>query len=259
MTKLIKTPAEHAAALQKLDQLMQRNPRPGTADGNELELLAHLIDAYERQHHDLGAPTPIQAIKFRMEQQSLKPQDLVPYLGSPSKVSEILNGKRPLTLSMLRRLHEDLGIPAQVLLADSDNSPQAQPANGLARQLVEGESYHWNALPALLGFKPHGYLTQDPATGTVRCGCFRLDYNPDAPDIVLPGTDQFIAQQALQFHKQRHFVPVFVKGSDDRWRYCGRYRVEAITRNQVQISLHQQRATQRKKPISMVLFLEKQT
>ena len=118
MNKLIKTPEDHAEALQHLDALMARNPGPGTADGNELELLAHLIEDYERQKHDLGFPSPVEAIRFRMDQQGLKPKDLVPYLGSPSKVSEILNGKRPLTLSMIRRLHLGLGIPAEVLIAE---------------------------------------------------------------------------------------------------------------------------------------------
>jgi len=128
MNKLIKTPKDHAEALQRLDELMARNPAPGTADGNELELLAHLIEDYERQKHDLGYPSPVEAIRFRMEQQGLKPKDLVRYLGSPSKVSEILNGKRSLTLTMIRRLHEGLGIPAEVLIAEkADRLPAEIP------------------------------------------------------------------------------------------------------------------------------------
>lgn len=128
MNKLIKTPEDHAEALHRLDELMARTPAPGTADGNELELLAHLIDDYERQKHDLGYPSPVEAIRFRMEQQGLKPKDLVPYLGSPSKVSEILNGKRPLTLTMIRRLHEGLGLPAEVLIAEkADRLPPEIP------------------------------------------------------------------------------------------------------------------------------------
>jgi len=124
-------------------------------------------------------------------------------------------------------------------------------------QLVEGAFYRWSEWSALLGFEPRGYLSQD-AVGVVRCGCFRLDYNPDAPDIVLPGTDEFIARQAVKFHEQRSFVPVFVKGSDFGWEYCGRYRVEALTQNEVEISLHEQRAEGRKAAISMVLFLQKE-
>lgn len=123
MNKLIKTPEDHAEALQRLDVLMASNPAVGTADGNELELLAHLIAEYEKQNHDLGFPSPLEAIQFRMEQQGLKPKDLVQYLGSPSKVSEVLNGKRPLTLAMIRRLHEGLGIPAEVLIGENCHPP----------------------------------------------------------------------------------------------------------------------------------------
>lgn len=126
------------------------------------------------------------------------------------------------------------------------------------RPLVEGEFYRWRELRGLLNFQPRGYLTQNDE-GMVRCGCFRLDYNPDAPDIVLPGTNEFIARQALAFHAQQSFIPVFVKSSDFGWEYCGRYRVEAVTRNEVEVSLHQTRAQRDALPVSMVLFLEKQS
>lgn len=126
------------------------------------------------------------------------------------------------------------------------------------RLLVEGQFYRWRELRSVLGFQPRGYLTQNDQ-GTVRCGCFRLDYNPDAPDIVLPGTDEFIVRQALEFHAQQSFVPMFVKGSDFGWEYCGRYRAETITRNEVEITLHEQRAKRRDMAVSMVLFLEKET
>jgi len=126
MNKLIKTREDHAEAFQQLDALMARNPAVGTADGNELELLAHLIAEYEKQNHDLGFPSPLEAIRFRMEQQGLNPKDLVQYLGSPSKVSEVLNGKRPLTLAMIRRLHDGLGIPAEVLIGEKCVAPAVE-------------------------------------------------------------------------------------------------------------------------------------
>lgn len=122
MNKMIKSPEDHAQAVQRLDELMACDPASGTPEGDELELLAHLIDGYERQHHDLGLPSPVEAIRFRMDQQGLKSRDLVPFLGSPSKVSEVLNGKRTLTLAMIRRLHEGLGIPAEVLIAEHRRS-----------------------------------------------------------------------------------------------------------------------------------------
>jgi len=112
--KLIKSDAEHAAALARIDALWAA--RPGTAEGEELELWVHLVEAYEEAHHAIPLPDPVAAIRFRMDQQGLRAADLVPYIGSKSKVSEVLNGKRPLSLAMIRNLHAGLGIPAEVLL-----------------------------------------------------------------------------------------------------------------------------------------------
>jgi HTH-type transcriptional regulator / antitoxin HigA len=114
--KVIHTEADHEAALQRIDALMENDPDPASPEGEELELLGVLVECYERKKYPMDMPTPVAAIQFRMEQQGLKPKDLVQYLGSPSKVSEILNGKRPLTLAMIRRLHDGLGIPAEVLI-----------------------------------------------------------------------------------------------------------------------------------------------
>jgi HTH-type transcriptional regulator / antitoxin HigA len=116
MIKLIKTAEDHAAAMQRIRELMDADPAEGTADANELEVLAHLAECYEQQAHDLGLPDPVEALKFRMEQQGLTRQDLVAYLGSPSRVSEVLARQRPINLAMARRLHQGLGIPAEVLL-----------------------------------------------------------------------------------------------------------------------------------------------
>lgn len=117
--KVIHTEADHEAALQRIDALMENDPAPNSPEGEELELLSLLVERYEEKVYPMGMPTPVAAIQFRMEQQGLKPKDLVQYLGSPSKVSEILNGKRPLTLAMIRRLHEGLGIPAEVLIGEN--------------------------------------------------------------------------------------------------------------------------------------------
>ncbi len=113
--KVLKTEADYEAALAHVETLM--DAAPGSPE-EELELFALLIDAYERVHHPIDLPDPIEAIKFRMEQQGLRQKDLAPYLGSQSKVSEVLNRKRPLSLSMIRALHEGLGIPAEVLLQE---------------------------------------------------------------------------------------------------------------------------------------------
>ncbi len=118
-SRLIKTRREYRAALKRVEEIM--DARPGTAEGDELELLAALIEIYEDQHAPAPPPDPIEAIRFRMEQEDLRPQDLVPVLGSRSRVSEVLNGKRSLTLTMIRRLHRQLGIPAEVLLGETEN------------------------------------------------------------------------------------------------------------------------------------------
>lgn len=117
--KVIHTEADHEAALQRIDALMENDPDPASTEGEELELLGVLVECYEKKKYPMDMPTPVAAIQFRMEQQGLKPKDLVQYLGSPSKVSEILNGKRQLTLAMIRRLHEGLGIPAEVLIGEN--------------------------------------------------------------------------------------------------------------------------------------------
>lgn len=116
MNKLIKTAKEHAAAIERLGFLMEANPARGTPESDELELTAHLIEVYESAKYPIGMPDPVEAIQFRMEQQGLTRNDLVPMVGSLSKVSEVLSGKRGLSLAMIRRLHDGLNIPTDVLL-----------------------------------------------------------------------------------------------------------------------------------------------
>jgi HTH-type transcriptional regulator/antitoxin HigA len=114
--KLIKTKEEHDAAVERIAKLMECDPRAGTPAGDELELLAHLVADYEKKHHSIGLPDPLTAIRFRMEQEGLRPKDLAPYLGGANRVSEVLAGKRALTVPMIHRLHHELGIPAEVLV-----------------------------------------------------------------------------------------------------------------------------------------------
>ncbi len=115
--RLIRNEAEHARALEALGELMARDPAPETDAAEQLRLLATVIEKYESERFPLELPDPVDAIRFRMEQQGLSRKDLVPIIGSASKVSEVLSGKRPLSLSMIRALHERLGIPAGVLIA----------------------------------------------------------------------------------------------------------------------------------------------
>ncbi|MGI8785217.1 MAG: transcriptional regulator [Acidobacteriota bacterium] len=115
--KPIRTEADYETALARIDALM--NAKPGTSNGEELDVLTDLVEHYEEKHEPMGFPSAIAAIKFRMEQANLAARDLVPVIGSRAKVSEVLSGKRPLTMPMARALHEHLGIPAAVLFRDS--------------------------------------------------------------------------------------------------------------------------------------------
>ncbi|MEZ4768708.1 MAG: hypothetical protein R2844_09820 [Caldilineales bacterium] len=112
--KIIKTEREYDKALAYVDSLM--DAEPGSPEEQELELFSLLIEVYEREHFPIDAPDPVEAILFRMEQEGLTRKDMTAYLGSPSKVSEVLNYKRPLSLSMIRALHKGLGIPAEILV-----------------------------------------------------------------------------------------------------------------------------------------------
>ena len=122
--KVIKTDADYEAALVRLEELL--NAKPGTPKGEEFELWTTLISAYEDDAFPIDLPNPISAIRFRMEQAGLRQIDLVPFIGSASRVSEILRGKRSLSLSMIRKLHDGLGIPAEVLLQEPGASMPAE-------------------------------------------------------------------------------------------------------------------------------------
>jgi HTH-type transcriptional regulator/antitoxin HigA len=116
INRLIKNEEDYDMALSRIEQLM--DAKPGTAEMDELELLTALVEMYEERHFPISPPNPIDAIKFRMEQLGLSQKDMVPFIGTKSKVSEVLNGKRPLTLSMMRSLNKGLGISAEVLLKE---------------------------------------------------------------------------------------------------------------------------------------------
>jgi len=110
----IRNGADHAAALAEVKRLW--GAKAGTPDGDRLDVLATLIDAYEAQHEPMDRPDPIEAIQFRMEQQGLTRKDLEPLLGTRTRVSEVLNRKRALSIGMIRRLHAKLGIAADILI-----------------------------------------------------------------------------------------------------------------------------------------------
>lgn len=134
--KTIKTDADHAEALAEIERLVETDPAVGTPAAERLQILTLLVRDFESRRFPRSRPTPLDAIRFRMEQQGLSQRDLVPFFGSRSKVSEVLAGKRPLTLSMIRALHNGLGIPAEALLQDQ------QPSI-----LEEDEQLQWSRFP----------------------------------------------------------------------------------------------------------------
>ena len=140
--KILKSEAEYEAALAYVETLM--DAEANSTEETELELFAVLIENYESEKYPIGLPDPIEAIKFRMEQAGLKRKDMATYLGSQSKVSEVLNRKRPLSLAMMRALHNGLGIPAEVLLQS--------PGKGLGECKYNYRDYPFNEM-----FK-QGYL-----------------------------------------------------------------------------------------------------
>ncbi len=114
--KPIRTEADNKLALAEISKLMARDPAIGTPAGDRLDVLVTLVQAFEARQYRLDLPDPIAAIKFRMDQQGLTPRDLEPMIGSRARVSEVLGGKRALSMAMVWRLHKGLGIPAQSLI-----------------------------------------------------------------------------------------------------------------------------------------------
>jgi HTH-type transcriptional regulator / antitoxin HigA len=133
--KPIRSEADYEAALAEVERLW--GARSGTPEGDRLDVLATLIDAYESEHHPMDPPDPIEAIKFRMEQQGLSRKDLEGILGTRTRIAEVLNRRRGLSINMIRRLHEKLGISAEVLIRPSrvtpaeDQAIAIEPAGGL--------------------------------------------------------------------------------------------------------------------------------
>jgi HTH-type transcriptional regulator/antitoxin HigA len=110
----IRTKRDYHRALKEIDGLM--DARRGTPEGDRLDVLVTLVEAWETRHYPIDLPDPVEAIKYHMEQKGLGPRDLVPFIGSRNRVYEVLNHKRPLTLRMVWRLHSGLGIPAESLI-----------------------------------------------------------------------------------------------------------------------------------------------
>jgi HTH-type transcriptional regulator / antitoxin HigA len=121
--KPIKTEKDYEDALVEIEQLFEAKPE--TMEGDRLEILTALVEAYENRHYTIPLPDPVEAIKYYLESRGLTRRDLELYLGSRARVSEVLNRKRPLSLEMIRRLHDGLGMPAEVLIQSYEMIQQA--------------------------------------------------------------------------------------------------------------------------------------
>jgi HTH-type transcriptional regulator/antitoxin HigA len=129
--KPIRTPADHAAALAEIERLWGK-AKANTKEGDKLEVLSTLVDSYEREHIQIPAPDPIEAIRFRMEQEGLSGKDLLPIFKTRARLSEIMTKKRRLNLTMIRRLHARLAIPFEYLV--QDYKLKKAPGAGRSRQ-----------------------------------------------------------------------------------------------------------------------------
>jgi HTH-type transcriptional regulator/antitoxin HigA len=177
INRLIKNENDYDTALSRIDQLM--DAKSGTPEMDELELLTALVGMYEEQHFPISPPDPIDAIKFRMEQIGLVQKDMIPYIGTKSKVSEVLNGKRPLTLSMMRSLNKDLGISAEVLLKEpgADFPDQIQEMEWSRFPLIEMAKRNWIPMSDDIREKAEelirDFIEQAGGLDTVPKPCFR--------------------------------------------------------------------------------------
>ena len=118
--KAIRTEKDYLDALRIVSTLIDLDPSPNSEEGEKLEVLGTLVQAYEAKHYPIDPPDPIEAIKFRMDQSNLTVKDLVPFIGSLNRVYEVLNYKRSLSLNMIRRLSDGLNIPAEVLIRETE-------------------------------------------------------------------------------------------------------------------------------------------
>ena len=148
--KMIRTDEDYQAAMDRIDEIF--DAPAGSSKGDELDLLVHLVEVYEAERYPIPPPDPIAAIEFRMEQQELTQRDLVPFIGSRSKVSEVLSGKRPITMRIARALHQYLGIPAEVLLqedgAEVEESTEIKDAERFPlTEIVKRGWVTWEATP----------------------------------------------------------------------------------------------------------------
>lgn len=145
--RIIKSTEDYNTSINEIERLVALDPPVGSSDADRLELLAALAEDYEKKFYPTDKPTPIEAIAFRMQEQELRQKDLVPYIGSKSKVSEILSGKRQLTLPMIRSLHDNLGISLDVLAQEIKTKTKDEIIDWDLFPIKEMVNRHWITTP----------------------------------------------------------------------------------------------------------------
>ncbi len=188
--KVIKTEKDYKDALGAIEQLMVQDPSPESKEGEQLLLLTTLVADYESKVFPTTLPDPVDAIKFRMEQADLKPSDLVQYIGSKGRVSEILSGKRQLTLDMVRALESGLGIPAKVLIQKPDQNKESQYQHWDTRLVRVMESYGYFGSKSLDKYSKGDLLKQ-----------FFASLGADAQPIALFRKDRISYRTSSRTHK----------------------------------------------------------
>ncbi len=184
--KVLKTEKDYNAALVELESLVETDPDPGTEKADRLEVLALLVEEYESKHFAIASPDPISAIRFRMEHQGLSQNDLVPYIGSRSKVSEVLSGKRPLSISMIRALHFGLGIPASSLIQETQSRPK-------------GEELDWDKFP-IKEMVARGWIPKIREKGDALKNCLEAFFSKTGPSPAL--TAVYLKKDHIRSTKQ---------------------------------------------------------
>lgn len=223
--KLIKSSQDHEQALARVMTLMDFDPAPDSAESDELDLLAFLIEKYEEEAFPIDSPDPIEAIKFRMEQQGLIKKDLVPYFGSASKVTEVLNGTRSLSLNMIRKLSAGLGISADVLIKEpcaksaisKDISWDAFPiAEMRSRGYFEGFKGSINELKEYSIEKLNQFLTSVPNGFSLKPALLRTTAHLRSNDKEIDSYALWAWQVRVLQKAQLEQLPVkYVKGTVD--------------------------------------------
>lgn len=136
--KPIRTESDYDQALQRVNALW--NAAPGSKQEDELDVWVTLIEAYEQEHHPIGLPSPLEAIEFRLEQSGKTYKDLIGIIGQRTRVYEVMRGARPLSLRMIRNLHQRLQVPAEVLIQPSKRRPQRSVASRTAGSRISTRS-----------------------------------------------------------------------------------------------------------------------